>query len=104
RRFRVRVEVGIDVPPVRRHLSDQIHTVVEEPPERRGIVAAAREAHAHPDHRDWLVPTPLQLGYPGLELVDLGVRPSKRALDVHTLWTGHRFPRFNVISLRSAQL
>ena len=51
----VRVEEGVDVPALARHLGDGIHTVTQESPVRFGIDGSPGEPAAQTDDRDGLV-------------------------------------------------
>ncbi len=55
------IEVVVDAPAIGRHFADRIRAGAQQPPEVVGPVAAAREAAAHADDRDRLVPIPLEL-------------------------------------------
>ncbi len=68
RRVGIRVVERVDVPAIRRHLADRVAPVAQQPPERVGIVGAAREAAAHADDRD-------RLGGGALQPLDLQLQP-----------------------------
>ena len=69
-RVRVGIEKRVVVPAVARHLADGIRAGLQQTPESRRAVAAARYATAHADHRDGLALGRVTRGELALGLLD----------------------------------
>ena len=75
-RGRIRVVQRVDRPPIGRHLADGVDPVHEQAPEALRIARVAREAAAHPDHRDGL-----RAGHPGAVQILAGLAGEQGELD-----------------------